>query len=78
MVDDELASELQHTKGIYEEFNASILKSKPNDYGEGTSRANEEEFSTDEYETSDDELLDENETSDEEEFDNDSESEEDD
>ncbi|KAG5586003.1 hypothetical protein H5410_046437 [Solanum commersonii] len=78
MVDDELAGELQHSEGIYEEFDATVLQSDLNNYGEGTSRANEEESQTEEYETSDDELLEENEISDEEEFDSNYESNEED
>ncbi|XP_049403003.1 uncharacterized protein LOC125866713 [Solanum stenotomum] len=78
MVDDELAGELQHSEGIYEEFDATILQSDLNNYGEGTSRANEDESQTDEYKTSDEELLEENEISDEEEFDSDYESNEED
>ncbi|KAG5591412.1 hypothetical protein H5410_041926, partial [Solanum commersonii] len=63
-----ISGELRHSEGIYEEFDATILVDL-NNYGEGTSRANEEESQTEEYETSDDELLEENEISDEEEFD---------
>ncbi|KAK6803428.1 hypothetical protein RDI58_001212 [Solanum bulbocastanum] len=74
LVDDELACELQHSEGIYEEFDVTILQSNPNNYGEGTSRANEEASQTDECVTSDEELLNKNEINDEEEFDNDYES----
>ncbi|XP_059299092.1 uncharacterized protein LOC132051859 isoform X1 [Lycium ferocissimum] len=77
-VDDELAGELQHSEGLYEEFDPSELRLNLNDYGEGTSRANEEKDSADEYGTSKEELLDENETSDEEELMNEYESNEED
>ncbi|KAK6773754.1 hypothetical protein RDI58_028992 [Solanum bulbocastanum] len=77
-VNDELACELLHSEGIYEKFDATILQSNPNNYREGTSRANEEESKTDEYETSDEELLEENQISDEEEFPSDYESNEED
>ena len=76
-VDNELASELQHSDGPYEEFDPSELRLSVNDYGEGTSGTNNEqdpidenkiskEDSLDKNETSEEELLDENETSDEE------------
>lgn len=45
------------SEGIYEEFDATVLQSNPNNYGEGTSKVNEEEYETDEHETSDEELL---------------------
>ncbi|KAM3238180.1 hypothetical protein P3L10_013210 [Capsicum annuum] len=66
-VDDELADDLQNRKGLYEEFNPSKIRLNVNDYGEGTSRANDEEDPNDENNISEEELLDENETSDEEE-----------
>ncbi|KAM3282290.1 hypothetical protein P3S67_025935 [Capsicum chacoense] len=67
-VDDELAGELQHSEGLYEEFDPSGLFLNVNDYGEGTSGTNDEEDPTDKNEISKKELLDENETSDEEEL----------
>ena len=66
-VDDELAGELQHNEGLYEEFDPFKLRLNLYDYGEGTFGANDEEDLTDENEISEEELLDENETSDEEE-----------
>ncbi|KAM3379227.1 hypothetical protein P3S68_011641 [Capsicum galapagoense] len=66
-VDDELVGELQHSKGLYEEFDPSKLCLNVNNYREGTSGANDEEDPTDENKISKEELLDENETSDEEE-----------
>ena len=47
MVDDELAGELQHSERIYEKFDTTVLQSNLNNYGEGISRANEEESQTD-------------------------------
>lgn len=78
IVDDELAGELQHSEGSYEEFDASVLNSNPTDYGEGSSGANEEECPTDEYEISEEESFEEDGTNDEEEFNSDYESSEDD
>ncbi|XP_047262651.1 uncharacterized protein LOC124885261 [Capsicum annuum] len=65
-VDDELAGELQHSKGLYEEFNPSELRLNVGDYGQGTSRENEEENPCDENESGEEEFLDENETNEEE------------
>ncbi|KAM3300988.1 hypothetical protein P3S67_015488 [Capsicum chacoense] len=78
-VDDELVGELQHSEGLYGEFDSSYLRFNVNDYGDGTSGSNDEEDPTDENEisekrsldeneTSEEELLDDNETSDEEEL----------
>lgn len=65
-MDDELAGELQHSKGLYEEFNPSELRLNVGDYGQGTSRENEEENPCDENESGEEEFLDENETNEEE------------
>ncbi|MCD9641147.1 hypothetical protein HAX54_027093 [Datura stramonium] len=78
IVNDKLVGELQHNKGIYEEFDASVVNSNPTDLGEGSSGVNKEECQTDEYETSEKESFEEDETSDEKEFNNDYESSEDD
>ncbi|KAM3397350.1 hypothetical protein P3S68_000862 [Capsicum galapagoense] len=66
-VDDELAGELRHNEGLFEEFDPSILRLIVNDYGEGIYVENDEKDPTNENEISEEELLDENETSDEEE-----------
>ncbi|KAM3360722.1 hypothetical protein P3S68_015576 [Capsicum galapagoense] len=64
-VDDELAGELQHSKGLYEKFDPSKLRLNVNNNGEGISGENNEKDPTDKNEISEEELLDENETSDE-------------
>ncbi|KAM3233752.1 hypothetical protein P3L10_019111 [Capsicum annuum] len=66
-VDDELVGELQHNEGLYEEFDPSKHRLNVNDYGEGTSGANNKKDPTDKNKISEEELLDENETSEKEE-----------
>ncbi|WMV09053.1 hypothetical protein MTR67_002438 [Solanum verrucosum] len=50
VVGGSVVGELQHSEGIYEEFDTTVLQSYLNNYGEGSSRVNEEESQTDEYE----------------------------